>query len=151
MSSKNSASDEKCSRGGSVSRREFARRAAMATAAVAALPGTLLADVRGLNPETASSEQAANVTTLSPASQTEAENKVQAIFKKHGSRLNNEQKTDIRRLVGVTQKQIDQLRAYALDNADQPATYLKPLMERPVRPAGAAAAPSATAARKPKK
>jgi hypothetical protein len=73
--------------------------------------------------------------------------RVHAILSKYGSRLNNEQKSDVRRLAAETQKSIDKLRSYALDNSDQPATVLKPLMERPARPAGQLAS---TPARKPK-
>src|SRR5713226_2088595 len=133
MSSKNSLSDRKSARHGGVSRREFARRTAMATAAAA--------------PGTTHLEQTTSVAPLSPSSQAEVDIRAHAILTKYGSRLNNEQKSDVRRLAAETQKYIDKLRAYALDNSDQPATVLKPLMERPARPAGQ---PASARAKKPK-
>lgn len=147
MSSKNSLSDRKSARHGGVSRREFARRTALATAAAAAWPGTLLGEAAATAPGTTLLEQTTSVTPLSPSSQAEVDIRVHAILSKYGSRLNNEQKSDVRRLAAETQKSIDKLRAYALDNSDQPATVLKPLMERPARPAGQ---PASARAQKPK-
>jgi len=147
MSSKNSLSDRKPARRGGVSRREFARRTAMATAAAAAWPGTLLGEAAATAPGTTHIERTTSATPLSPSSQAEVDLRVHAILGTYGSRLNNEQKSDVRRLAAETQKSIDKLRSYALDNSDQPATVLKPLMERPARPAGqSASAP----AKKPK-
>lgn len=139
MSSKKPVSGNQPAGYQGVSRREFARRA-VATAAVAALPETMLRELAGASPESARPGQEGTASPLSPPSQAEGETKVQAILKKYGSRLNDEQKADVRRLVAETQRHIDKLRAYALDNSDQPATVLKPLMERPARPANAAPA-----------
>jgi hypothetical protein len=137
MSSKKPLSGSQPARYEGVSRREFARRAIVATAAVAALPETMLGELAGASPESVRSGQEGSATPLSPASQAEAEGKVQAILKKYAARLNDEQKADLRRLVAQSQKHIAKLRAYSLDNSDQPATVLKPLMERPARPASA--------------
>jgi hypothetical protein len=147
MTSKNSLSDRKSARHGEVSRREFARRTAMATAAAAAWPGVLLTEAAATAPGTTHLEQTASVTPLSPSSQAEVDMRFHAILSKYGSRLNDEQKSDVRRLAAETQKNLDKLRAYALDNSEQPATVLKPLMERPARPAGQ---PASAPAQKPK-
>ena len=59
---------------------------------------------------------------LSPAAQAEVEAKVSSIFRKYGSRLSDEQKADIRRAMAETQDGLEKMRAFALDNGDQPAT-----------------------------
>jgi len=55
----------------------------------------------------------------------EIEAKVQAILRKYGERLTDEQKTEIRRLVAEGQKPLLKMRGFALDNADQPANVMK--------------------------
>ena len=44
------------------------------------------------------------------------------------------QKADLRRLCNLAQPPLDRLRAYALENGDGPALYLKPLVEREKNP-----------------
>ncbi len=58
------------------------------------------------------------------------ESRLQAVFAQYGSRLNDAQKTDLRRLAAEGQAGLDRLRAYPTDNSDGPALYLKPLVER---------------------
>lgn len=134
-----------------ISRREFARRAALATASAAAIPAALFAEIKK-RPERAecavhnslpqeTRQEAVLRPEVSP-SETEIENKFESILSKYGTRFSDEQKADIRRLLGETQKQLDRLRAYALDNSDQPATILKPLMERAAHPSPAGTAKS---------
>ncbi len=125
-----------------ISRRDFTRRAALATAAMVALPSELLPT------PVAGAVQAAlppmDEPKLSPESQAEADAKIQAIFHKYGNRLSDEQKADIRRLVREGQKPLEALRAYKLDNSDQPATILRLYPDLPYphqhssKPAGAA-------------
>jgi hypothetical protein len=121
----------------SISRREFARRAALAAASAAILPGSLAATVL-------TAQGAAEENKLSPAAQAEVELKIQAIFRKYGERLNDAQKADIRRLVTEGQKPLEALRAYHIENWDQPATVLRLFPEASVetrrRPAATAAA-----------
>jgi hypothetical protein len=87
---------------------------------------------------------AAEENKLSPAAQAEVELKIQAIFRKYGERLNDAQKADIRRLVTEGQKPLEALRAYDVENGDQPATVLKLFPEASAqsrrRPAQSAAA-----------
>jgi hypothetical protein len=124
-----------------ISRREFARRAAMASAAsfvpVAAVP----VDRNTFQPPP-SPEQ--DQSQLSPQSQAEAEARYQAILAGYGARFNEEQKKELRRLSFSVQPSLDRLRAYPLENADAPALYLKPLVEREKKPEAKAtgAAPS---------
>jgi hypothetical protein len=150
-----------------MSRREFARRAAMASAAATASAVTPLATVRTVDASATPAsvnapppgltsapgpaaepsappqpQQSAGMPKLSPESQAEVDSRIQAILSRYGSRFSEEQKADIRRLCAVAQPPLDRLRAYALENGDNPALYLKPLVEREKKPAGAQAATS---------
>ena len=71
---------------------------------------------------------------LSPESHAEAEARIQTIFAQYGSRFSDAQKADIRRLCFLAQPPLDRLRAYAVDNGDNPALYFKPLVEREKNP-----------------
>lgn len=128
---------------GRISRREFARRAAIASALGSIAPASALTS----EPVGAAMEKAtrsipstfafavptppqANLPKLSPESQAEADARLQSILAQYGSRFADEQKTELRRLCAVAQQPLDRLRAYALDNGANPALYLKPLVER---------------------
>jgi hypothetical protein len=132
-------------RRGNISRREFARRAAIASAVASIAPASAL----GGEPSAASAEfptnaaissnvsqslaagaQAGNTPKLSPEGHAEVEARVQFILAQYGSRFTDEQKTDLKRLCTLAQPPLDRLRAYALENGDNPALYLKPLVER---------------------
>jgi hypothetical protein len=104
-----------------LSRRDFARKAALTAATAAVLPGELLA--RSLAP--ASPQAPAQQTKLSPESQAEADAMFQAILRQHGDRFSEAQKTDLRRLANEGQKPLEALRAFPLDNSDQPGNVLK--------------------------
>lgn len=115
--------------GSAISRREFARRAAFASAAASLSPAELLAResaAAALPLQT----PASSGPKLSPESQAEVESRLQAVFTQYGSRLSDAQKSDLRRLAAEGQAALDRLRAYATDNSDGPALYLKPLVER---------------------
>jgi len=137
-----------------ISRREFARRAAIASAVASMVPATLTVpspplaeprtvaapDVRGrlsaassdtLIPEL---QQPAILPKLPPESQAEVDARIETIFAQYGKRFSDEQKADLRRLCAVAQPPLDRLRAYALENGDAPALYLKPLVEREKNP-----------------
>ena len=114
-----------------ISRREFARRAALVSAAASLAPSNLL------SPEAVGARlptQTRNAPKLSPEGQAEVESRIQSIFAQYGSRLTDSQKADIRRLVTEAQPMLDRLRAFATDNGDGPGLYLKPLMERERKP-----------------
>ncbi|PYU64590.1 MAG: hypothetical protein DMG49_26275 [Acidobacteria bacterium] len=111
-----------------ISRREFARRAALVSAAASLSPSNLL------SPESVAArlptQQAPNAPKPSPEGHAEVESRIQSIYAQYGRRLTDSQKADIRRLVTETQPTLDRLRALATDNGDGPGLYLKPLMER---------------------
>jgi hypothetical protein len=93
-----------------LSRRDFARNAAL-LAAAATVPS-------GLSVHAATAQTPAK---LSP----EGEAQYQTIIAKYGDRLSTEQKADIRRLIGDSQKGVAALRAFPLDNADEPANMFR--------------------------
>ncbi len=106
-----------------ISRRDFARRAALAAATAAVLPGDFLTRAEATAaPQAAQQPEEAK---LSPESRAEVEAKIQEIFRKYGSRIPEDQKADVRRLVREGQKSLESLRAFPLDNADQPATVFE--------------------------
>jgi hypothetical protein len=114
-----------------ISRREFARRAAMVSAATLAPANLLNADVV---PAAFQAQQPPNSPNLSPESQAEIESRIQAILSEYGGRFSDAQKTDLRRLCKEAQPVLDRLRAYPTENGDGPALYLRPLMEREKKP-----------------
>ncbi len=120
-------------KGSGISRREFARRAAMASAAASLAPVEVLTAKSAVaSPEP---QQPLNMPKLSPEGQVEVEARIHAVLSQYGSRFSEAQKTDIRRLCVLAQPPLDRLRAYALENGDGPALYLKPLVEREKKPA----------------
>jgi hypothetical protein len=117
--SKRSESDSK------LSRREFARRTALAAATAAVAPATLLSQETAPKPAPAPTAPAQSAPPLSPELQSEGELKYQWIMQNYGSRLSEAEKKDVHRLVMEGQKPLAAFRAFSLDNSDQPITVLK--------------------------
>jgi hypothetical protein len=140
-----------------ISRREFARRAAIASAVASWAPAAIAAGTQNATPtggsaaaHTAPPAQPASPqphppaaqaapapppqTPSAPASQAEIDARAQSILTQYGARLSDDQKSDIRRLCAAVQPSLDRLRAYHLENADGEALYLKPLVERKKKP-----------------
>ena len=134
-----------------ISRREFARRAALASAVATVAPEAAIATPAAPSNERANvaaadfggrlshptsnvPPQAADLPKLSPEGHAEVEARIQSIFSQYGTRFADAQKADIRRLCNLAQPPLDRLRAYALENGDGPALYLKPLLEREKNP-----------------
>jgi hypothetical protein len=124
-----------------ISRRQFARRAALLSASASIVPAaSVFADSSIAVPPQQPAETHPN---LSPESQAEAEARYQQILSQYGSRLSAEEKVSLREMNLVTQTSLDKVRAFSLENGDAPALYLKPLVERekkPVQPPAAAPA-----------
>jgi hypothetical protein len=136
----------------SVSRREFARRAAFGAASAAVLPlRQLVAPVptsESPQPAPSPAQTPANVPKLSPQSQAEADSRWQAIIAQYSDRFSEAQKADLKRLCIFVQAPLDRIRAYTVSNGDLPALYLKPLVDRDKKPAGATTkSPAATTAK----
>jgi hypothetical protein len=109
-----------------LSRREFAKAAALTTAAVL-VPADLLAKQEKPAPTTAAKppEKPPETPKLSEASQAEADLAYETVMRKYGSRFSEEQKKEIKRLIASQQGTLDKLRAFTVTNGDQPATVLK--------------------------
>jgi len=108
-----------------LSRREFARGATVAAAAIAAIPSGVLSAAALASPragEALPQQPAGETPKLSPEAMAEVEAKVAEILRRYGSRLDEAQKADIRRLVREAQAPLEALRAFPLANSDEPAT-----------------------------
>jgi hypothetical protein len=111
----------------SLDRRRFALGAAAAAAVAVIDPGEVLAQAQQSAPPGSLQERMEKaMAQLSPSARAEVEAKVSNLFRKYGSRLSDEQKTDIRRILAETQGGLEKMRAFALDNSDQPATVFLP-------------------------
>ena len=110
-------------------RRQFALGAA---ATALALPGKAVLGHDLLDQAAAGTDQPpdsqsldkktrAAMAKLSASAQAEVEMKVASIFRKYGDRLSDEQKADIRRIMAESQEGLEKMRAFKLDNGDQPA------------------------------
>lgn len=108
-----------------LSRREFARCAALAAATAAVAPGVLVSQETAPQPASAPTTSLQTATQLSPALQAEGELKYQWIIQNYGNRLSEAEKQDVHRLVMEGQKPLAAFRAFPLENSDQPATVLK--------------------------
>jgi hypothetical protein len=102
-----------------ISRRDFMRGMALATATVA-VPFTSCTKL----------ERTTTAPTQPPSSHGEqlsavGEAQVQAIFGKYGNRLSEEQKADIKRLVKQFQGVSDALRSFKLENSNEPSLIFR--------------------------
>jgi len=101
-------------------RRQFTLGAAAAAATALIHPGETLAQTAGTLAELDQKTRTA-MAKLTPQGRAEVEGKVANIFRKYGERLSEEQKADIRRIMAETQEGLDKMRAFPLENSDQPA------------------------------
>ena len=108
-----------------ISRRRFARDAALAGATAAFLPSSALAQGKERAAEPLPPSLAADYAKLPPASQAEADAKYRAVLRRYGARFTEAQKTEVRRQLIATQKALDTLRAFPLENSDPPATIFR--------------------------
>ena len=111
---------------GGISRRQFARRAALFSATASLAPAANMFAV----PVPPEPMQAPGAPKLSPESQAEADARYQQILSQYGDRLSAEEKTIVQQANQTIQESLDHIRGYPLENGDGPALYLKPLIER---------------------
>jgi hypothetical protein len=114
-----------------ITRREFARRAAMVSAMTMVPAGALATPSPSPAPPI---PQTPDSPSLSADGKAEAEARYQAILAVYGTRFSETQKADLRRLSYEAQEHLDRLRGYSIENGDGPALYLKPLVEREKKP-----------------
>jgi hypothetical protein len=118
-----------------LSRRQFARRAAVLSASAAIVPGEAL-----LPDSLTGSQDAANTAQLSPEGRLEADSRYRQILGLYGDRLDDAQKAHIKKMCEDLQPTLEKIRKYKLENGNEPALYLKPLVEREKKRQSAAAA-----------
>ena len=115
----------------SLGRRRFTLGAAVAATSALILPPEAIGQTPGpssqpaLSPTPLEQQAQAAMAKLSLASQAEVEMKVNDIFRRHGDKLSREQKSDILKVMAETQEGLDKMRAFLLDNGDQPATVFR--------------------------
>jgi len=106
-------------------RRQFALgAAAVATNALIPKGNGLTMDVvaqAAVADQSLEAKTRAAMAKLSASAQAEVEMKVASIFRKYGDRLSEEQKADIRRIMAESQEGMEKMRAFKLENGDQPA------------------------------
>jgi len=119
-----------------LTRREFAQRAALLSATAS------LASAERVFPAPTSTEPDSQepAPQLTEAGKAEADSRYQQIIALYGSRFDNTQKADLKRMCAELQPSLDRVRGYALQNGDAPALYLKPIVERDKKPQNAAPA-----------
>ena len=130
--------------GQKIDRREFARKAALLSAAM------VPAGIAFEEPATATfNEQLPEgAEKLSAEGRVEAEARFQQIMSQYGNRFDSEEQKRVRDGCYSLQGSLERLRAFHLENGDAPAVYLKPLLEREKKPQSAPAAGAAPAAAK---
>jgi hypothetical protein len=104
-------------------RRQFAFGAA-AAATTALLPGNVLAGdllAQTATDKSLDEKARAAMAKLTASAQAEVEMKVASVFRKYGEHLSDEQKADIRRIMAESQDGLERMRAFHLENSDQPA------------------------------
>lgn len=116
--------------GSLLSRRQFAHRAALISAAATITP----ADALLPRSAAASPEAAQNAPQLSVEGQLEANSRYEQILGLYGSRLDDAQKANIKRMCVELQPTLEKIRKFNLQNGNAPALYLKPLVEREKKP-----------------
>ena len=106
-------------------RRQFALgAAAVATNALIPKGNGLTMDVvaqAAVADQSLEAKTRAAMAKLSASAQAEVEMKVASIFRKYGDRLSEEQKADIRRIMAESQEGLEKMRAFKLENGEQPA------------------------------
>lgn len=116
--------------GTAITRRSFARSAALAAATIAVLPTDVFSQQQKKAPAAPSPAETPALSPnappkLSAASQAEVEARVQGVMRQFGDRLSDAQKAEVRRLITLGQKSVEDLRAFPLSISDEPATVLK--------------------------
>jgi hypothetical protein len=129
-----------------LSRREFAQRAAMLSATASLVPAEVMLPKA---PAAPASQTPPTTAKLTEAGQAEAEARYQQILSLYSERLDDAQKVNIKRMCAELQPALERIRSFSLENGDAPALYLKPLVEREKKPAGDSSAKAVTSSKKP--
>jgi len=129
-----------------INRREFARKAALISAAM--VPAGIAFD--GTAGAASNEQLPKGAEKLSPEGRVEAEARYQQLMSQYGSRFDGDEQKRVREGCYSLQGSLDKLREFKLVNGDAPAVYLKPLLEREKKPQSSPAANALpTATKKP--
>jgi len=101
-------------------RRQFTLGAAAAATSALIHPVEVFAQTAGSLSELDKKAREA-MGKLTGQARAEVEAKLASLFRKYGDRLSDEQKADIRRIMAETQDGLEKMRAFPLENGDQPA------------------------------
>ena len=105
-------------------RREFARDAALLAATAAVAPRLLAQSEKTPAPVKPPQPPEKKEEELSATAKAEVENAYKMLMDRFSGRFTDAQEKDIRRLLTQQQKGIEALRAFPLDNSNEPATVL---------------------------
>lgn len=113
-----------------LSRRDFARQVATIAAAAVAAPAALAAEPpqKTTAPARPSATQHGGPPALGPIEQAEVNAKYDAMIARYGLRLTEEQKKRAREDLESMQRRLGPLRAFPLENGDEPAENYVPLL-----------------------
>lgn len=123
-----------------ISRREFGREAAIATAATITAPvllaprsaAAVLPPAQKKNPEAPPQEKRpAALDGLTPQQAADVEAKLANILRQYGSRFDEGQKEHLRRILAQNERLMAPVRAFPLQNGDPPASVLRLRFDRP--------------------
>jgi hypothetical protein len=129
-----------------LSRREFAQRAAVLSASASLVPAEV---ILARTPPAPIGPSTQTESKLTAEGQAEAESRSQQILNLYGSRLDEEQKSNIKRMCAELQPMLERVRNFKLENGDAPALYLKPLVEREKKPQAAVKPQPGAGSKKP--
>lgn len=110
----------------SISRRQFARKAALVAAASISAPALLPAAERTVDSIAPSQDQKAPpLKGLTPEQTANVDAKLANILRKYGGRFNDDQKKRLRRILAQQQRLLAPVREFAVKNGDPPASVLR--------------------------
>jgi hypothetical protein len=120
----------------SISRRQFARKAALVAAASisapALLPGSEPIARPAAQPNASPQEQKAPpLKGLTPEQTADVDAKLANILRKYGSRFDDDQKKHLRRILAQQQRLLAPVREFAVKNGDPPASVLRLNFDKP--------------------
>jgi len=131
-----------------LSRREFARCAALLSATASIVPAGIMLPPEAF-PGASPSAQSADLPKLSAESQAEADARFQLVLSRYGNRLSEEEKHSTKALCYSLQTTLEHARAYPIKNGDVPALFLRPLIDRDNKAKPTAAKSPAASTNKP--
>lgn len=106
-----------------ISRRQFGRAAAIATAAGLGAPALLATNAAAAS--ASAQKKPEPLEGLSPEQTAEVDAKLANILRKYGTRFNADQKAHLRRILAQNERMMAPVRAFALQNGDPPASVLR--------------------------